>query len=364
MNYATLAPIVERLQCDERLEIYCTSSESPNQCKQIYSEGPKSLRFISPRLAAFTRFDAYLAADFLWITLPRGARRIQTFHGVAGKYRTIYDSPSQSMRGWDRLYFINKRRLQHFIDTKAIDAGSPAARLVGMPKLDCLVDGSLNRDEVLTSLGIDICRRTVLYAPTWSPYSSLPAVGEELIERLGAAGYAVILKLHDRSRETAYGNSGGVDWGARLEPLLRRNGGVLAGGADSSRYLPAADVLITDHSSVGFEYLLLDRPVIRIESPELIKRTDVEPLYVELLSRASTTVRDVPETIAALERSFAEPGRQSASRREVAEEMFYKPGTATERAVAETCEVLELDHRVVEKTEDRKAVPFETASRA
>ena len=29
-------------------------------------------------------------------------------------------------------------------------------------------------------------------------------------------------------------------------------------------YLAAADVMITDHSSAGFEYLLVDRPLIRI----------------------------------------------------------------------------------------------------
>jgi hypothetical protein len=81
--------------------------------------------------------------------LPRGARRVQTFHGVAGKYRTVYDSPSESMRGWDRLFFINSRRLRHFIECGAIDENSNAARLIGMPKLDCLVDGSLKRDELL-----------------------------------------------------------------------------------------------------------------------------------------------------------------------------------------------------------------------
>ncbi len=83
--------------------------------------------------------------------LLRGARRVQTFHGVAGKYRTVYDSPSESMRSWDRLFFINERRLRHFIECGAIDEDSQAARLIGMPKLDCLVDGSLQRDELLVN---------------------------------------------------------------------------------------------------------------------------------------------------------------------------------------------------------------------
>ena len=344
MNYATVSPMVERMQRDPRLDFYFTASENPANHNEIYAEAVGPRKFITPFRASVTRFDVYLAADFLWVKLPRGARRVQTFHGVAGKYRTVYDSPSHSMRDWDRLFFINKRRLQHFIDCGAIDAGSDAARLIGMPKLDCLVDGSLVRDEILTSLGIDPARRTILYAPTWSAHSSVVSMGEELVKRLGEAGYAVIVKLHDRSRDPLnHEHSGGVDWGARLEPLLQRYDGVLATGSNSSRYLPAADVMITDHSSVGFEYLLLDRPLIRIHVAELIKNTDIEPSYVELLSNASTSVNDVDETVAAVERAFAAPAFGSTERVAVANEMFYKPGTATERAVTALYELMELE---------------------
>ena len=343
MNYSTIAPIVRRLQSDQRLEFYFTASEDPSSMHEVYAEAVEPFKFITPFQASFTRFDVYLAADFLWVKLPRGARRVQTFHGVAGKYRTIYDSPSESMRDWDRLFFINKRRLQHFIDCGAIDGNNNAARLIGMPKLDCLVDGSLVRDEILSSLGIDPSRRTVLYAPTWSPHSSVVTMGEELVQRLGEAGYAVIVKLHDRSRDLEYVNSGGVDWGARLEPLLSRHGGLLATGSNSSRYLPAADVMVTDHSSVGFEYLLLDRPLIRIHVPELIKNTDIEPSYVELLASASSSVNNVAETIAAVDQSFADPAFKSGDRVAVANEMFYKPGTATDRAVKELYELMEIE---------------------
>ena len=342
MNYATVAPIVERLQKDSRINVFFTASESPDLLKQIYAAARPPFELVKPKTAALMHFDAYLTADFLWARLPRGTRRVQTFHGVAGKYRTVYDSPADSMRGWYRLFFINKRRLQNFIDTGAIDADSPAIRLIGMPRLDCLVDGSLQRDEILTSLGIDPSRQTVLYAPTWSRYSSVATMGEEIVKRLGAAGYAVIVKLHDRSRQADDYHSGGVDWGARLEPLLKESGGVLATGSNSSTYLAAADVLITDHSSVGFEYLLLDRPLIRIHVPELLEKTDIEPVYVQLMSEAATSVVDIDELTVAVEENFAAPAMKSASRQSVAGEMFYKPGTATDRAVAEMYEVIEL----------------------
>ena len=212
-----------------------------------------------------------------------------------------------------------------------------------MPKLDCLVDGSLKRDEVLNALGLDPSRKTILYAPTWSRYSSVVTLGEELVQRLSEAGFCLIVKLHDRSRDLKYTHSGGVDWGARLEPLLQKFGGLLASGHNSSKYLPAADIMITDHSSVGFEYLLLDRPLIRIHVPELIRHTDIEPSYVDLLASASTSVNTVDELMKAVERAFANPHEYSATRNAVANEMFYKPGTATDRAVKELYELLELE---------------------
>ena len=342
MNYATVAPIVERMQKDPRVNMFFTASESPDLLAKIYVDARPPHQLIKPKPAALMHFDAYLTADFLWARLPRGTRRVQTFHGVAGKYRTVYDSPADSMRGWDRLFFINKRRLQNFIDTGAVDADSPAIRLIGMPRLDCLVDGSLNRNEILKSIGIDPSRKTVLYAPTWSRYSSVATMGEDIVKRLGAAGYAVIVKLHDRSRQADDYHSGGVDWGERLEPLLKANGGVLAAGSNSSTYLAAADVLITDHSSVGFEYLLLDRPLIRIHVPELLEKTDIEPVYVDLMTEAATSVTNIDELIAAVDESFADPKAKSSSRTYVAGEMFYNPGTATTRAVAEMYDVIEL----------------------
>ena len=343
MNYATMAPMVERLQRDERIELYFASSENPELTESVYTDAVQPYKLVTPLQASLIQFDVYLAADFLWMKLLRGARRVQTFHGVAGKYRTVYDSPSQSMRSWDRLFFINERRLSHFIESGAIDEGSNAARLIGMPKLDCLVDGTLKRDELLNSMGIDPARRSILYAPTWSAHSSVVSMGEELVKRLGEAGHAVIVKLHDRSRDSqSFVNSGGADWGARLEPLLQNFGGVLAKGNNSSPYLAAADVMITDHSSVGFEYLLLDRPLIRIHVPELIKNTDIEPSYVDLLASASTSVTNVDEVLAAVERGLANGKENSETRVAVANEMFYKPGTATDRAVKELYELMEL----------------------
>jgi CDP-glycerol glycerophosphotransferase len=247
------------------------------------------------------------------------------------------------MRQWDRLFFVNERRLRNFVLAGAIDPASRAARLIGMPKVDCLVDGSLRRDRVLAGLGLDPSRKTVLYAPTWSAASSLNSIGVELVERLRQLPINVIVKLHDRSRDPRPQFSGGVDWVARLTPLLSSAHTLLANAANITPCLAAADVMITDHSSAGFEYLLLDRPLVRVDVPELIRRANIHEDYVRLLASAAYNVGVSAEAAAAaVERGLADPAAMSATRRAVASDLFYRPGTAAARCATALYEVMEL----------------------
>ena len=343
MNYVVMAPIYRRMSTDPRLKFYFTTSPGASREADVYSEAGDGLRVISAREAQLMKFDAYLAADFIWLSLPRGTRRVQMFHGVAGKYTNVYDTPEQSARGWDRLFFINQRRLRNFVRSGALDADSTAARLVGMPKVDCLVDGSLSRNAVLEKLGVDPDRKVVLYAPTWSAHSSLVTMGAELVESLVAAGYAVIVKLHDRSHDPQHANSGGVNWVARFSQLLRDSGGHLAMSSDSCPFLAAADVMITDHSSVGFEYLLLDRPLVRIEVPKLLEEANVNPEYVELLAEASLSVRNAAEAVSAVGHGINDPDQKSQARKTIATDLFHSAGSATSLAVKELYELLDLE---------------------
>lgn len=340
VNYTMVAPVHRAMSADARVDFYFTASEEPHRLQGIYAGAPASARLVTPRRAALLKFDAYVASDFMWATLPRGTRRVQVFHGVGGKYG--FDAPTTSMRVWDRLLFVNERRLRNFIAAGAIDPDSDAIRLVGMPKVDCLVDGSLRRDDVLRGLDLDPSRPTVLYAPTWSPASSLNAFGVDLVRALLARPVNLVVKLHDRSRDLREQYSGGRDWMAALEPVVASGAGRLVSGHDICPYLAAADVMITDHSSAGFEYLLLDRPLVRIHRPALIEMANIHADYVTLLAEASESTHALEDTLAAVDAALASPGRKSATRRAIAEELFYKPGTATARAVAALYETIEL----------------------
>jgi len=344
MSLAVFRPVYDRLRRDSRIEFWFTTCDGSWDAEHIFGSAGITERVMPPGAVRWKKFDAYINADFWNMTwLPRSVRRIHLFHGVAGKYGL--DAPvrvAPVVATFDRLLFPNRDRLDRYAQAGLIDPECAQGALVGYPKVDCLVDGSLDRRAIEASLGLDPSVPTVLYAPTWSPYSSLNSMGEDIIRALGGMDANVIVKLHDRSYDAAARASGGVDWRAHLARLCRELHVHLAEHADASPYLFVADALVTDHSSVGFEFMLLDRPIVIVDCPALIEKARVNLDKVSLLRGAAEVVSAPEQVPAAVRRGLADASRLSERRRTVASELFYGPGGATARATACIYDVLGL----------------------
>jgi CDP-glycerol glycerophosphotransferase (TagB/SpsB family) len=111
--------------------------------------------------------------------------------------------------------------------------------------------------------------------------------------------------------------------------------------ADVIPCMVASDALVTDHSSVGFEYCLLNRPIIVFDAPDLPRVARINPIQIARLRSVSHVVhaaaRCAPTAMDALARSH----ELSAQRAALAAHMFYEPGSATERAVAMIYDLLQ-----------------------
>ncbi|HWP35808.1 MAG TPA: CDP-glycerol glycerophosphotransferase family protein, partial [Thermodesulfobacteriota bacterium] len=339
MNYVMWRPVAERLAADPRIELWHMAGEERGRPVDLYRTVGVTERIVSRLEAQLIRFDLYVCADFVATWLRRRVRRLHIFHGVAGKYG--FDEPDPARMGhFDAFFFVNRDRMVKYLRRGVV--GREGAFLVGMPKLDRLVDGSLPKEAAARRFGLDPSRPTVLYAPTWSSASSLPALGERLLAALAGLGVNVLVKLHDRLADPRPRYSGGVDWRARLAPLEAAGRLVLARDPDATPALAAADLLVTDHSSVGFEFLLLDRPVVVIDRPELLRETRAHPDQVAWLREVGAVARSVEEVVAEVCLGLAEPWRRRAARRRVARRLFYRPGSATARAVAGVYRLLAL----------------------
>jgi CDP-glycerol glycerophosphotransferase (TagB/SpsB family) len=186
-------------------------------------------------------------------------------------------------------------------------------------------------------------RRTAIYAPTWSPASSLNLAGEDIVGSLVDAGFNVIVKLHDRSLNVTEPRfSGGIDWRARFARIHCPGRIAFVEWADSSPLLAASDVMVTDHSSIGFEFCLLDRPLVIFDAPDLPRLARINPEKIALLRSAARVVRTAVEVGPAALAEVADPESLGDRRRAVARDMFHEPGTATERALAMVYDLLDL----------------------
>jgi hypothetical protein len=326
---AVLGPVCEAVQDLPDVKLFYTS-EHPGLIQPLVGRAP----FMTHAQVEWTRFDLYVNADpWAAARLRRCARRINFFHGVAGKYDL--DHPAGLPMGfeyYDRVAFINQDRMRRYLEAGVVTKAQ--ALLLGYPKLDRLATGGIDARAVRDALNLDPVRPTALYAPTYSPASSLHLAGEGIIRSLASAGFNVIVKLHDRSLDPDPRYTGGIDWRARMQALEQPGAIRYVEAPDASPYLAAADVMVTDHSSAGFEFLVLDRPLIVFDVPGLVEAARINPEKVALLRSAATVVHGCDELASVARAEIGAPGRLSLQRRRVAAEMFYEPGTATRRAVA------------------------------
>jgi hypothetical protein len=342
MNLAVLRPIFERLLDDPRVSVLFTGRPR-RDLQAAFAEAGVAGRVISRHRAAWRRIDVYVNAD-PWDAVPlhRTAKQVNFFHGVAGKYDL--DCPSSLPLGlerYDRVAFPNEGRLRRYVESGLVTRRQAA--LVGYPKVDVLVRTRVPASEAAAALGLDPARPTGIYAPTFSPASSLGSAGERIIETLLASGCNVIAKLHDRSLDPAPQYNGGVNWRERLSRFSRdARAFLLAESGDSTPYVQAADFMVTDHSSIGFEFCVLDRPLIVFDAPGLAEAARINPEKVSLLRSAAAVVRNADDLRDAVREAREAPALRSAERAHAASAVFYAPGGATDRALNLIYELLEL----------------------
>ena len=106
--HAVLDPIAQALAAEPDVHVWYTG-ESPERVEDLVPEG----RFLTHAEAEWRRFDLYINGDpWAAARLRRCARRVNFFHGVAGKYDL--DQPSGLPLGfeyYDHVAFINRDRM-------------------------------------------------------------------------------------------------------------------------------------------------------------------------------------------------------------------------------------------------------------
>ncbi len=209
---------------------------------------------------------------------------------------------------------------------------------IGLPKTDALFKNPTPRDNLLKKLGLDAARPTVCYAPTWEKWASLEQHGVEIIEALADLPVNVIVKLHHASLCTTHydwilrDGHGGKDWRKIIAELETRHPNVrLATEQDATPYLIASDLLVSDASGIAYEFILLDRPVVFFDVPDLFTKYGKDGIHY--WGRASgDIVGNVESLKQTVMLNLRDPARKQAERVKWMARISYSRGDATEKA--------------------------------
>ena len=264
---------------DERLKNYrhVWAVEDKNELKRLSElyKDHKNVSFVKYGKTGYIKMLAtakYLINNVSfpdYYTKKNGQVYVNTWHGIPLK--TLgFDMPDGSLSVSNVLSNFMKTDYMISASPFLTDIYKHAYKLDGLykgkiieegyPRLDTLF--RFDRNEVfekLDSLGVkcDRSKKVILYAPTWrgadydhavADVRSLTAFKENLESLIDKDEYQVIVKPHQRVFQLA---------GDEM-----RDSFFVPANIDANEVLSVTDILISDFSSIFYDYLALDRPIL------------------------------------------------------------------------------------------------------
>lgn len=209
----------------------------------------------------------------LWVRKPRETVYLQTWHGTPLKRlgtdideifmpgtdtfnynRNFY----RESRNWD--YLISPNRFSTNVFSRAFAIDKEKIIESGSPRNDFLIKNKGNGqliDNIKKSHGIPLDKKVVIYAPTWrddqffakAKYKFSTALDLEKLKRELSDEYVLILRMH-------YLVADDIDLTGYEDFAYNISTG------DITQLYLISDILVTDYSSVYFDYAVLKRPMV------------------------------------------------------------------------------------------------------
>lgn len=209
--------------------------------------------------------------------------KVQIFHGLAGEKKGHF-----RIRHYFDLYLTQG---PYFTDTfnnlKAIHKDFDVIE-TGWPKLDVFAtDKHRYDDEKQKLLKKANAKKVLLYAPTFSPkLTSAPFLVEEIKTLAKNLDYVILMKFHPLMDE---------EWLDVYEKLANKIPNIVFESEKNIvKFLLMADLLISDTSSVIYEFLLLDKPAISFRNISDKIHWENSLVYVALADLVKTNLEEDP----------------------------------------------------------------------
>lgn len=335
VHFICFRPLFERLMSRIDVDVYLSGGVRTREGDDYLYDtdalyrpfGLPEDRLLSVEAIREQDFDVLFSAHTKLIEPGSVHRRIQIFHGISFRNKSVRPANMNC----DYYFLIGPYQHRKFLESGLMAEDDPRAVQVGFMKTDGLLDGLFNRQKALARYGFSGDRPVLLYAPTGAKNNSLESMGEAVIERIVQSGkYDLILKLHDHAKRA-------IDWEERLAHLKGPHFHMERAG-DIIPLMKVSDALISDASSVSNEYALLNRPLVFLDTPKLLKKAgEAEHSAMDLDTwgrRGGPLVEKPDQVVTCIDQALAHPELYEQIRTDMATDFFYNPGHAADTAMA------------------------------
>ncbi len=224
--------------------------------EKIYNDFPYKIDSHTSRISDLEAFKS----DVIFVpgnAVPYYLRGLKTqiFHGLAGEKKGHF-----RIRHYFDLYltqgpyFTNK-----FNELKAIHKNFDVIE-TGWPKLDIYgKDKTKYNNYKVELLKTHKAKKVILYAPTFSPkLTSAPFLINQIKELASNPNYVILLKFHPLMA---------TEWLNTYRKLANSISNIIFQEEKNIiKFLLISDILVSDTSSVIYEFILLNKPVITFNS--------------------------------------------------------------------------------------------------
>ncbi len=204
--------------------------------------------------------------------------KVQIFHGMAGEKKGHF-----RIRDYFDLYLTQGPYFTKKFNELKQKHKNFEVQETGWCKLDALYkmndEITKRKNELLKEYNV---KKVVLYAPTFSPSLTSAPKLYETIEKLSKDNdILVIIKFHDLMDEIY----------KEKFSKLEKNNLLISKEKDILNLMKLSDMMISDTSSVVYEYILLDKPVVTLDNKSnndawhnLTDENDVLPAIYNILT--------------------------------------------------------------------------------
>ena len=209
--------------------------------------------------------------------------KTQVFHGLAGEKKGHF-----RIRNYFDLYLTQGPYFTKWFSKAATKHKDFNVVQTGWSKLDVYGKALHKYDsDKLALLKKSKAKKIILYAPTFSPsLTSAPHLLTQIEELAKSKEYLIVIKFHDLMAEDM------IDSYKKLSMSFENV--LFIEERNIIKYLLIADLMISDTSSVVYEFLLLDKPVITFKNNSLAINWDNQLSFDGLVNRVAENLLEDP----------------------------------------------------------------------